>query len=132
MRDALVTVETVEYANQCWRARLVPETPIISQRTLVPDGTIVDIDNPVWTFELTFAQINVTGGLAKALRDAVPGTEMDVILQPTGGAAETVGSPMATFVVKAMPPAFGGTQGSLADNELVLPVVGSPVFGVSV
>lgn len=128
MRDALVTVEAVEYANQCWVARLVPEVPIQSQRTLVPDGVITDVDSAVWTFEITFAQINKTGGLAKVLRDAEPGTEMDVVLTPhdTG-----VGSPSATFTVKSLPGPFGGTQGALANNELVLPVVGSPVFGAT-
>lgn len=131
LRDALVTVDAVEYANQAWKARLVPEVPIVSQRTLVPDGTITDVDSAIWTFELTIAQINHTGGLAKVLRDAAPGTEMDIVLQPTGGAAEVVGSPTATFTVKSMPVAFGGDQGALASNEIVLPVVGSPVFGVT-
>ncbi len=128
MRDALVTVDEVEYANQAWRARLVPTVPTVEQRTLVPDGTIVDVDNPLWTFELTIAQINKTGGLAKVLRDAAPGTELEIDLVPHDTGA---GSPTATFTVKSMPTPFGGTQGELANNEIVLPVVGSPVFGVT-
>ena len=128
MRDALVTVDLVEYANQAWKARLVPEVPIQSQRTLVPDGAIVDVDSAMWTFELTLAQINKTGGLAKVLRDAEPGTEMAVVLVPhdTG-----TGSPKATFTIKSMPGTFGGDQGALASNEMVFPVVGSPVFSTT-
>lgn len=128
MRDALVTLDEVEYANQVWVARLVPDVSIVSQRTLVPDGAIVDVDSAVWTLELTFAQINKTGGLAKVLRDATPGTEMDMVLVPhdTG-----VGSPQAEFTIKTLPGPFGGTQGALAENEMSLPVVGSPVFGVT-
>jgi hypothetical protein len=131
MRDSSITVEGVEYANQLWRSRLVPEVNIVSQRTLVPDGTITDVDSPIWTWEITFAQINKTGGLAKVLRDAPPGTELEVIYQPHGADAGATGEPTATFTVKSMPAAFGGTQGALADNEMVLPVVGSPVFGVT-
>lgn len=128
MRDALVTLDDVEYANQCWVARLVPTVNTISQPTLVPDGTIVDVDNAVWTCELTFAQINKTGGLAKVLRDAAPGTEMEIVLVPHDTGA---GSPRATATIKTLPGPFGGTQGELANNEMVLPVVGSPVFDVT-
>jgi hypothetical protein len=131
MRDSSIEVEGVEYANQFWRSRLVPSVNTISQQTLVPDGTIVDVDNPVWTWEITFAQVNKTGGLAKLLRDMDPGDAVDVVYQPHGAANAVVGEPTATFTVKAMPPAFGGTAGALADNEMVLPVVGAPVFGVT-
>lgn len=126
-RDYSLMVDDVEYNNQAWVARLVPETPIVSQRTLAPDGAIVDVDSSLWTFEVTFAQINHTGGLAKVLRDAPPGTEFDCVLVPH--APDTVGSPQATFTVLSLPGVFGGTQGQLASNELVLPVKGSPAFG---
>jgi hypothetical protein len=131
MRDSSITVDGVEYANQLWRSRLVPEVNTQSQRTLVPDGVIVDVDSAVWTWEVTFAQINKTGGLAKVLRDADPGTEFDVVFQPHGFDAGTVGEPTATFTIKSMPTAFGGDQGALAQNEAVFPVVGAPVFGVT-
>jgi hypothetical protein len=130
-RDTILIIDETDYANQHWRGRLVPDVPTTTQRTAVPDGAIVDIDNPVWTFEITAAQINKTGGLAKLLRDAAPGTEMDVVMQPTGGAAETAGEPTATFTIKSMPVPFGGSVGGIADFEAVLPVVGQPVFGVS-
>jgi hypothetical protein len=125
MRDATVTVESVEYANQCTKARLVPNTPVQTVRTLVPDGVVQDIDTPVWTLELTILQINSAGGLAKALRDAVPGDELDVILAPKNG----TGNAKATFTVIAMQPPFGGEQGNFATVELTLPVKGAPVCG---
>lgn len=131
-RDTILTIDDVDYANQHWRARLVPDTPILTQRTAVPDGVITDVDNPVWTFEITAAQINKTGGLAKVLRDAAPGTEMDVVLQPTGGAAAAVGEPIATFTIKSLPVPFGDQVGKISDFEAVFPVVGQPVFGESV
>lgn len=128
MRNASVTVATVEYHDQCWVARLVPDVPITTQRTLVPDGVIQDVDSPTWTFEITFAQQNKAGGLAKALRDATPGSTLACVLVPDNAGT---GSPQATFNVLALPGPFGGTSGQLADNELVLPVVGQPTFGTS-
>lgn len=125
-KNALVTIETVEYANQVNKARLVPDTPIQTVRTLVPDGIVQDVDSTVWTFELSGLQINTTGGLAKALRDAA-GTEIDVILQPKVGFSQ----PTATFTVLALMTEFGGEQGSFLPIELELPVIGAPVFGTS-
>ena len=126
-KDALVTIATVEYANQVTKARLVPDVPIQTVRTLVPDGVVQDVDSPVWTFELAGLQINATGGLAKALRDAAPGSSLAVVLQPKVGSSQ----PKATFTVMAVPAPFGGDQGSFLMMEMVLPVVGAPVFGTS-
>lgn len=125
-KNALVTIDEVEYANQVTKARLVPDTPIQTVRTLVPDGVVQDVDSTVWTFELTGLQINKAGGLAKALRDAA-GTEIEVVLQPEAGFSQ----PTATFTVLALPSQFGGEQGSHLMTELELPVVGAPVFGTS-
>jgi hypothetical protein len=96
-------------------------------RTLVPDGVVQDVDSAVWTLELSGLQINSTGGLAKALRDAAPGSELDIVLQPKTGFSQ----PMATFTVMAVPAPFGGDQGAFLQMEMVLPVVGAPVFGTS-
>ena len=123
-KNALVTVEGVEYANQVRIARLVPDVPIQSYRTLVPDGVVQDVDSAVWTFELTGLQINRTGGLAQALRALPPGSEIEVELAPHNA----VGEEMATFTAMVVPPPFGGEQGSFGTMELVLPVVGQPVF----
>ncbi|SCF06557.1 hypothetical protein [Micromonospora mirobrigensis] len=125
-RNAIVTVEAVQYANQVTKARLVPDTPIQTVRTLVPDGVVQDVDSTVWTFEMSGLQINGTGGLAKALRDAA-GTEVDVTLQLKAG----TGQPTATFTIIALAPEFGGEQGSYLTQEMTFPVVGAPVFGTS-
>lgn len=127
MRDATVTIDTVEYANQVTRARLVPETPVQQLRTLVPDGTVSDVDSAVWVLELSGVQSHKTGGLAKALTDAA-GTELEVTLQPRNGAGEDT----ATVTVLAKAVEFGGTQGQWRMFEVELPVVGSPTFGTSV
>ncbi|MDW3849656.1 hypothetical protein NMK34_23870 [Micromonospora sp. BRA006-A] len=126
IKNAVVTIDGVEYANQVNKARLVPDQPIQTMRTLVPDGVVQDVDSPVWTFEISGLQINVAGGLAKALRDA-NGGEVDVVLQPRAG----TGQATATFTVLALMPEFGGDQGEWATQELELPVVGQPVFGTS-
>jgi hypothetical protein len=126
-KNAIVTIDEVEYANQCTKARLVPDVPIQTVRTLVPDGVVQDVDSAVWTFEVSALQINTAGGLALALRTAAPGDEIDVILQPKAGFSQ----PKATFTVMALPAPFGGDQGAFLTMELVFPVKGAPVFGTS-
>lgn len=126
-RDASIEVDSVEYANQVTKARLVPDTPIQTLRTLDPTGVVQDIDTPAWTFELSGGQKNDSGGLAKALRDATPGTELDIVLLPKSGLSQ----PQASFTVLAMPVEFGGEQGSFGTFEIELPVVGQPTFGTS-
>lgn len=124
VRDAKVTIEGVDYANQCTVARLVPDVPIQTQRTLVPDGTITDVDSAAWTFEVTAVQKNNTGGLAKVLRGMAPGEELEVVLTPKDATGEDV----ATFTIRSLPVPFGGEQGSFPTFEAVFPVLGSPVF----
>lgn len=124
VKDSSLTVATVEYANQVTSARLVPNTPIQQVRTLVPDGTISDVDSPIWTFEVTILQKNNTGGLVKALRAAAPGAELVCVLSPK----DLDGEDSATFTIIAVPPPFGGEQGAFPTAEMVFPVKGSPVF----
>jgi len=125
IRDAVMTVEGTDYANQVTKARLVPETPIQTLRTLVPDGIVQDVDSTTWTLELSGIQDWVNGqGLADALNDN-KGVEVDIILTPRSG----TGKPRATFVAVAMPVQFGGDQGQFATFEITLPVVGQPTFG---
>lgn len=125
-KNAIVTIDSVEYANQLRVARLVPDQPVQTMRTLVPDGTVQDVDSATWVFEIAGLQINQAGGLADALR-AADGTEIEVTLQPRAG----TGQATATFTVKALMPPFGGEQGQWLQQELELPVVGAPVFGTS-
>jgi hypothetical protein len=124
LKNAVVTIDSVEYANQARIARLVPDQPTQTYRTLVPDGTVTDVDSPAWTFELTGLQVNKTGGLAKALRALAVGEQVDVTLAPR----DLVGDDQADFTIVAMMPQFGGEQGSFAEIELVFGVVGQPVF----
>lgn len=124
MRDATVTVDDIEYANQCTKARLVPDTPIQTVRTLAPDGVIQDVDSTVWTFEATIVASKIgTGGLSAALR-AASGTQLDCVLTPANG----TGNETAAFTIVALPTDFGGDQGNINTFDISLPVVGQPVF----
>lgn len=125
-RNAVFTVGATAYANQVRIARLVPEQETQTYRTLVPDGAVQDTDSAVWTLEITGLQINRTGGLAEALRAAAaaPDTPLAVVLAPHDADGET----QATFNIKPKWPTFGGTQGAFGEIELVLPVIGQPVF----
>lgn len=124
MKNSSIEVDGVQYENQCSRSRLVPDTPIQTKRTLVPDGIVQDVDSPAWVWQVAALQKNTAGGLAKALRDASPGDELDVVFLPEDG----VSKPQATFTVLALPVDFGGDQGAWMDFEAVFPVVGQPVF----
>src|SRR6188768_1459747 len=124
IKDALVTIDSVEYANQCRIAQLTPERETQTYRTLVPDGAQSDEDSPIWTFDLTGLQVNKTGGLAKALRALEPGEEVIVVLAPRN----LVGDDKATFTIRAKQPQFGGEQGTWAEIEMSFGVVGQPVF----
>lgn len=124
MKDANVTVDSVQYTNQCTRARLVPSADIQTVRTLVPDGVVQDVDSPTWVFEVTCLQKNNAGGLVAALRAAEPGDELEIVLAPK----VLTGEDEATFTVLAVPAPFGGDQGAFPTAELVFPVLGQPVF----
>lgn len=126
MRNVVLTIGATDYANQVTKARLVPDTPIQTIRTLVPDGVVQDVDSTVWTLELSGVQNWLTGGLADALNDAA-GTELSIVLQPKSGTGQST----ATFTIIAMPVEFGGEQGNFRTFEGEFPVVGAPTFGVS-
>jgi hypothetical protein len=126
LRDSLFTVDGTDYANQVRKVRLVPDQGIQTYRTLVPDGSVQDIDSAVWTLELEGLQINITGGLAYYLR-SVSGAQIACVWQPKTG----VGNAKATFTAIAMMVEFGGEQGAFLTDTLTLPVVGAPVFGTS-
>lgn len=123
LKNSLVEIDSVDYANQLTRARLVPETPSQTLRTLVPDGAITDVDSPAWTFELAGVQKQATGGLASVLNAATAGDQLAIVWQPV---KDTVGQPEYTFTVVAKPVPVGGDQGAFATFEIVLEVIGQP------
>lgn len=124
MRNSLFTVEGTDYANQCKKIRLVPEGETQTYRTLVPDGVIVDEDSSVWTLEVTGLQINITGGLAKLLRDSTEGDELDCVFAPKNVSGEQ----KATFTALAKKVPLGEEQGKFAEFDFALAVKGAPVF----
>jgi hypothetical protein len=126
LKNSSITIATVEYANQITKARLVADTPVQTVRTLVPDGQVSDTDSALWTFELSFLQINSTGGLALALRTASPGTQMAVVYTPALG----TGNAKMTFTMVSLPPPFGGDQGQYMVAEMTFAVIGQPVASV--
>jgi len=126
-RDALITVDGTDYANQLRKARLVPDQPIQTYKTLVPDGAVQDVDSPVWSWELEGLQINAVNGLAYYLRNLAVGTNISVVLQPKTG----VGQAKATFTAVALKVEFGGEQGAFLPYTLSLPVIGEPIWGTS-
>jgi hypothetical protein len=125
-RDALITVDGTDYANQLSKARLVPDQPIQTMRTLVPDGVVQDVDSVVWTLELGGLQINVSGGLAAYLRTN-SGLSTSWVLQPRTG----VGQSKASFTAIAMMPEYGGEQGAYQSIDMTIPVLGAVTFGTS-
>lgn len=126
VRNAVITIDDVVYGNQATKARLVPDTPIQTLRTLVPDGVVQDIDSTVWTMELSGVESRLTGGLAKAL-DTAAGTQIEVVIQPKAG----TGQDTATVTIVALPVTFGSEQGEWRLFDATFPCVGQPVFGVS-
>jgi C-terminal processing protease CtpA/Prc len=124
IRNALVKIGSTVYTNQVTKVRLVPDTPIQTLRTLVPDGAVTDVDSTAWTLELSGVQdwTNTTG-IADALNDAA-GTQITMTIAPKN----VTGQMQAVVVVYAIPPEFGGEQGNFNLFEIQLPVVGVPTF----
>lgn len=126
MRNSSVEMDTVEYANQTTKVLLTPDTPIQTMRTLVPDGTIQDVDNAAWVLELAGVQDQGAGSLGAALR-AAAGTEVEFVVQPKVGTGQDV----ATFTCLAVNIPFGGETGAFRVFDVELPVIGQPVFSQS-
>ena len=123
VRNSLVTIDTVEYANQTSTARLTPEVETQTWKGLVPDAIVQDVDSPVWTFNLNAIQDYVTAqGLARYLTDN-HGEQIAVTLEPRAPSGVS-----ASFTAVAVACEFGGEQGSFATIEVELPVIGQPVF----
>lgn len=124
IRNALVKFGATDFSNQCAKARLVPDTPVQTMRTLVPDGQVVDVDSTVWTLELSGLQDWETGGLA-AFLNSNAGTLQTVVIAPVN----TTGKKQATVSARMVPVPFGGDQGEYAQFDVELAVQGQPTFG---
>lgn len=125
MKNSTVTIDAVEYNNQLTKARLVPDAPIQTLRTLVPDGVLQDADSATWTLEIAGIQDRGTGGLAKAIDDAVTaGGSLTMVIQPKAGSGQDV----ATVTIIPVPVEFGGEQGNFRTFEASFAVVGQPAF----
>jgi hypothetical protein len=126
MRNTLVKFAALDMSNQCSEASLVPDTPVQTMRTLVPDGVVTDVDSTVWTLKLKGLQDFETGGLAAYLL-ANNGTIVSVAIAPVN----TTGKKQATVSVRILPVTFGGPQGEFAQFDVELPVQGQPTWGTA-
>lgn len=128
IKYALLEIETVDYANQVTKARLVPDTPTQTLRTMDPSGSITDADTAVWSFELAGIQDFGTGSLGAALRTAAAANaDLEVEFQPKTG----TGQDKAVFTIRPINIPFGGDAGTFRTFDTNIPVVGTPVFSQS-
>jgi hypothetical protein len=129
IRNAVVEIDTVEYANQVTVVRLTPETAIQQMPTMSPTGTVSDVGTPIWTCEMEGIEDNGTGSLGAALRTAANnGDTVELVFQPQAGTGQDVAT--ATLVAMQIP--FGGETGEFRTFSMTFPVEGSPVFSQSV
>ena len=124
LRNSVFTLGGTSFANQVWTLSLTPDTPFQQQRTLVPDGTISDVDSATWVMEIEGLQDFETGGLANYLRTNA-GSQVAFVFAPVN----TAGKAKYTGTVIAVNPPMGGEQGEFAQMELELPIIGSPTIG---
>lgn len=123
MRNASLKVASTEYGAQVTKARIVPDTPVVTTKT-IDGGVIQDVEATVWTIELTGVQSSgpVTGTGLDTYLLTNQGTQITLILKPVAtGRTYTV-----TCV--AMPVAFGDEAGKQASFDITLPVVGTPTI----
>lgn len=122
-RSPTVTIDSVAYTNQVSKARLVPDTPTQMMRTF--GGVDKDRDVPSWTLELAGHQDRGTGGLAKAIDDAVAaGENLEIVIQAKAGAGQDVAT--CTFV--PVPVEFGGESGEWKLFDTTFEVIDQPAF----
>lgn len=128
IKNAVVKVDTVEYANQVTVVRLVPETSIQQMPTMSPTGTVSDVGTPIWTLEMEGIQDFGAGSLGAAIRTAAAaGDTFDLEFQPQAG----TGQDKAVAEVVAMQIPFGGETGEFRTFSMTFPVEGSPTFSQS-
>lgn len=116
-------IGAVEYKDQVTKVRIVPDTPVQTQRTW--GGVDQDLDSTVFTLELAGHSYRGTGGLVAALDAAyASGTDLVATIIPRTGTGED----KAVVTFKAMPTEFGGEAGGWKVFEGEFPVVGEPVY----
>lgn len=124
LRNSLFTLGGTSFANQVWTVLIEPDTPFQQQRTLVPDGTISDVDSATWVMQITGLQDFETNGLANYLR-ANAGSQVAFVFAPVN----TAGKVKYSGTVIAVNPPMGGDQGEFTQMELELPILGQPTTG---
>lgn len=112
----------VQYANQLDTATLTPEQSTQTKKTLVPDGTLQDVDNSTWSLTLAGIQDYVEDqGIARFLFEN-EGEQFAFEVEPKAGGVKMTG------IAVAKAPPFGGETGNWAEFSLELPVVGKPLL----
>jgi len=125
-KNPVVTIEGVNYGAQVSKARLVPDTPIQTMRTF--GGVDQDSDTTSWTLELAGHQDRGTGGLGKALDDAIAaGGTLTLVIAAKPGA----GQDQATVEIVPVPIEFGGETGAWKAFEQTFACIDQPVFAQS-
>jgi len=125
LRNSVFTLGGTSFANQVWDVTIEPDTPVQQQRTLVPDGTISDVDSATWVMKVTGLQDPQAGGLAAYLFTNA-GTQVAF----TYAQVNTVGKVKYSGTVIAVYPTVGGEQGEFAQFEIEMPIIGTPTLGV--
>lgn len=125
-KKPIITIESVNYSGQLNKARLVPDTPVLTMRTF--DGVDQDTDVTSWTLELSGHQDRGTGSLGDAMDDAVAaGGTLTLEIQAASGA----GQDKAVCEIRPAPIEFGGESGNWKAFEQTFAVVDQPVFSQS-
>lgn len=126
MKNATVTIDSVEYKSQLSTVLLTPDQPIQQLRVLSPTDTLTDADTAVWTCQLVGVQDFGTGSLGAALRSA-SGTFVSLVFQPKAG----TGQDKITASIMALDIPIGGEQGAWRTFDMTFPVQGSPTIAQS-
>lgn len=127
IKDALFSLgpvggPEVNYTNQFDTVTLTPEQATQTKKTLVPDGTLQDVDTETWSLNLAGIQDYVDArGFTRYLFDN-SGVKAQFTVEPRSGEEGMTG----VCTLKAVP--FGGETGNWAEFSVELPVTGRPVL----
>ncbi|GAB3750048.1 hypothetical protein [Microlunatus parietis] len=112
-----------DFACQLKSVLLSPDTNIVREETLCPDGQFADVGNPVWSLNLGYIYGKHATTAEKALADyllAHHGEQVDFFFAPWAGGDGYTG--LVTLIAGAI----GGEQGSSSNQTVELPVDGQP------